>query len=190
MSLSWHFIIMFVLVSWAHSVSQSVSEFSNSANDTDKVTIWDIRLPLCMVLLLNTLDTSSCGSGARANPKWQMEAYKTVCYTSEKWSTLRWYSTDFNVFKRAAKALLVPLPDIQKPPSWDTRSCIIGRKKINSRILESSEKVLEPCGAAGNNLRVIYNQLAENETKKDFAVCVKGLDTFGIDHLFCIDCHI
>ena len=58
------------------------------------------------------------------------------------------------------------------------------------RILESSEKVLEPCGAAGNNLRVIYNQLAENETKKDFAVCVKGLDTFGIDHLFCIDCHI
>ena len=50
--------------------------------------------------------------------------------------------------------------------------------------------MLEPCGAAGNNLRVIYNQLAENETKKDFAVCVKGLDTFGIDHLFCIDCHM
>ena len=50
--------------------------------------------------------------------------------------------------------------------------------------------MLEPCGAAGNNLRVIYDQLAENETKKDFAVCVKGLDTFGIDHLFCIDCHI
>jgi len=39
---------------------------------------------------------------------------------------------------------------------------------------EAVSLALEPCGAAGNNLRVIYNRLAENETKKDFAVCVKG----------------
>ena len=36
--------------------------------------------------------------------------------------------------------------------------------------------MLTPCGVARNNLRVVYNRLAENETKKDFAVCVKGLD--------------
>ena len=29
---------------------------------------------------------------------------------------------------------------------------------------------------ATNNLRVVFNQLPENQTKKDFAVCVKGLD--------------
>ena len=29
---------------------------------------------------------------------------------------------------------------------------------------------------ATNNLRVVFNQLPKNQTKKDFAVCVKGLD--------------
>ena len=29
---------------------------------------------------------------------------------------------------------------------------------------------------ATNNLRVVFNQLPENQAKKDFAVCVKGLD--------------
>jgi len=32
------------------------------------------------------------------------------------------------------------------------------------------------CDMATSNLKVIYNKLGENETKKKFAVCVKGLD--------------
>lgn len=32
------------------------------------------------------------------------------------------------------------------------------------------------CDLATNNLRVTYNRLKEGESKKKFAVCVKGLD--------------
>ena len=35
---------------------------------------------------------------------------------------------------------------------------------------------MEACDVATNNLRVVFNQLPENQLKKDFAVCVKGLD--------------
>jgi len=41
----------------------------------------------------------------------------------------------------------------------------------------SSVSIVEkPCDTATSNLRVIYNKPAEGEGKKDFAVCVKGLD--------------
>jgi len=36
--------------------------------------------------------------------------------------------------------------------------------------------VEDPCEKATNNLKVIYNKLEEDEAKKSFAVCVKGLD--------------
>ena len=36
--------------------------------------------------------------------------------------------------------------------------------------------MLKPCDVASNTLRVIHNQLHKNETRKDFAVCVKGLN--------------
>jgi len=35
--------------------------------------------------------------------------------------------------------------------------------------------VIGHCVKATNNLRVVFNKLEKNETKKDFAVCVKGL---------------
>jgi len=41
--------------------------------------------------------------------------------------------------------------------------------------------VPRPCAAATNNLRVVFNQLAENQTKQEFAVCVKGLAFPGVD---------
>lgn len=41
--------------------------------------------------------------------------------------------------------------------------------------------VAEPCNKASNNIRVTYLPLAVNETKKDFAVCVKGLDFPHVD---------
>ena len=34
---------------------------------------------------------------------------------------------------------------------------------------------------ATNNLRVLYNPLPENQTKRDFAVCVKGLAYPDVD---------
>jgi len=39
----------------------------------------------------------------------------------------------------------------------------------------------QPCAVATNNLRVLFNPLPENQTKKDFAVCVKGLAYPDVD---------
>lgn len=51
-------------------------------------------------------------------------------------------------------------------------ACLIP-KKYHGRIPASVSMVEKECDTATNNLRVIYNKV---ERKKDFAVCVKGLD--------------
>ncbi|KAM7350268.1 uncharacterized protein ACRADG_008883 [Cochliomyia hominivorax] len=56
-------------------------------------------------------------------------------------------------------------------------SCPVMEDKIPKTI----SLVAAPCDTATNNVRVTYQPLETNETRKDFAVCVKGLDYPHVD---------
>ena len=44
---------------------------------------------------------------------------------------------------------------------------------------DSVSLVTRPCDKANNNLRIVHNNLKDNETRETFGVCVKGIDFLG-----------